>query len=42
MVPKTAPVEHVDVTAAMYEAPTGQPLADDLLLANLHLVEEVQ
>jgi Fe-S-cluster-containing dehydrogenase component len=42
MAPRSAPVEHVDVTAAMYEAPTGQPAEDDLLLANLHLVEEVQ
>ena len=35
MVPKAAPVEHLDVTAALHEAPVGQDVLDDLLMDNL-------
>jgi Fe-S-cluster-containing dehydrogenase component len=35
MVPDEAPVEHVDVTAAMHEPPVGQPIL--LQMANLYI-----
>jgi Fe-S-cluster-containing dehydrogenase component len=39
MVPKQAPVEQVDVTAAMRQPPIGQNILDDLLMANLAVEE---
>jgi hypothetical protein len=36
MVPKEAPIEQVDVTAAMYQPAIGQDILDDLLMGNLN------
>jgi Fe-S-cluster-containing dehydrogenase component len=38
MIPDDAPVEHVDVTAAMHQPPTDQPIL--LQMANLYVEEE--
>jgi Fe-S-cluster-containing dehydrogenase component len=35
MVPKAAPAEHLDVTAALHEAPVGQDMLDGLLMDNM-------
>jgi Fe-S-cluster-containing dehydrogenase component len=35
MVPKAATPEHLDVTAALHEAPVGQNVLDDLLMDNM-------
>ena len=35
MVPKAAPAEHLDVTAALHEAPVGQDMLDGLLIDNM-------
>ena len=35
MVPKTAPVEHLDVTAAIHEPPIDHDVLDDLLMTNM-------
>lgn len=39
MIPREAPVEQVDVTAAMFQPPIGQNILDDLLMSNLSLEE---
>ena len=39
MIPREAPVEQVDVTAAMVQPPIGQNILDDLLMSNLSLEE---
>src|SRR5262245_32719841 len=39
MIPKEAPVEYVDVTAAMVQPAIGQNILDDLLMSNLSLEE---
>jgi len=36
MIPKDEPVEHVEVTAAMYEQPIGQNILFDLLMAGVN------
>lgn len=41
MVSGETPVEHVDVTAAMHQAPAGQYVMMDDLMANLYVDEEV-
>jgi hypothetical protein len=41
MVPKRAPVERVDVTAAMHQPLISQDIMDDLLMANLFFEEMV-
>jgi Fe-S-cluster-containing dehydrogenase component len=35
MVPKAAPAEHLDVTAALHEGPVGQDMLDGLLMDNM-------
>jgi Fe-S-cluster-containing dehydrogenase component len=40
MIPREAPIEQVDVTAAMYQPTIGQDILDDLLLDNIAEVRQ--
>jgi Fe-S-cluster-containing dehydrogenase component len=40
MVPKAAPLEHLDVTAAIHESAHDQNVLDDLLMSNLDGMSE--